>query len=424
MGWNSASRVAVRLLSSICGLTLGLAGSPLAAQELTRTTGIDDLPRPGYEPRTIRTGGFIIMPMLQTGLRFDNNILASDALRKSDLIFQVEPSVEVRRRGAASNLYARTYAILQRFAENPRENTNQFGGEINYRQFTSQRDSISGTASFNRAFERRGDPEAIFALQANRRVALINNIAAELQYAHQGSRIGLVATVGANKIDYIASQDNDRDMFNYRASLRGSLNLTPRLALFVQPYANYREARVKTDRFGNVIDRSNKTYGALTGVAVELADRLTGELGVGVFHANPKDLKLDSFTGLAASGQLTWRPRTRTAISANLFRGDVATIRSGAIGRIDTRFNVGIDQEARHNLILRASVGLRNIAYRGDFDGKQNYYDADASARYLLNRHAWVEIAGSHTQRTTSEVTTRNEEFRKWQAFLRVGFTY
>ncbi|MBH1997818.1 MAG: outer membrane beta-barrel protein [Sphingomonadaceae bacterium] len=406
-------------MSSLFGLTLGLAGSPLCAQDITRTTAIDDLPRPGYEPRTIRTGGFVIMPLLVSGVKFDNNILASDLNRKSDVIFQVEPSIEVRRRSASSNFYGRTYATLQRYAENTRENTTQFGAELSYRQFSSQRDAFSARASFDRAFERRGDPEAIFA--ANRRVALINTASGDLEYSHQGSRLGVTASIGATKINYLSPADSDRDMTTYRAALRGSLNLTQRFAVFIQPYVNRRDPSMKSDRFMNV-DRTTTTYGVLGGVAVEVADRLTGELGVGVLHANPKDLNLAPFTGLAASGRVTWRPRTRTAISANLFRGDVATIRSGAIGRIDTRFNLGIDQEARHNVILRGSVGLRSVSYRGDFDGSQRYYDVDASARYLLNRQAWIELSGTHVKRTSTALPA--EEFRKWQAFLKVGLTY
>lgn len=414
-GGKTAGCVSSRSFSLI--VAAALATFPASAQDITRTTAIDDLPRPGYEPRTIRTNGFVIMPMLETGIRFDNNILASDLNKRSDTIVLIGPSVEARRDTGDSSLRARAYASLSRYGQNSRENTSEFGAYVQYRKDVGRNQSLFTKLAYDRTFERRGDPEADFA--SARRPALIDVTAAELEYGHRGSRIGIVATLGATKLNYLSVDDADRDMVTYRVAVKGSLNLSQRIAVFVQPFANRRDPRLNKDRFG--VSRTTTTYGVTTGVALQVADRLTGEVGVGLFHADPKDLNLRPFNGLAANGRITWRPRTRTAISFNLFRGDVATIRSGALGRIDTRFDLNIDQEARHNLILRGSLGIRNIHYRGDFDQDQRYFDVGVSARYLANRHMWIELAGSHSQRNAA---SQFEDFHKWQAVLKVGFVY
>lgn len=394
-----------------------LATSPLSAQDINRTTAIDDLPRPGYEPRTIRTNGFVIMPMIETGIRFDNNILASDLNKRSDTIFLIEPSIEARRETGDSNLRTRAYASLSRYGKNSRENTSEFGAYLQYRKDVSQKQSVFTKLAYDRTFERRGDPEANFA--SARRPALIDMTSAELEYGHNGPRVGIVATLGVTKLNYLSVEDADRDMVTYRAAVKGSLHLSQRIVVFIQPFANRRVPRLNRDRFG--VNRTTTTYGATTGVALQVADRLTGEVGVGLFHADPKDLNLRPFDGLAANGRVTWRPRTRTAVIFNLFRGDVATIRSGALGRIDSRFDLNIDQEARHNLILRGSLGVRNIHYRGGFDQDQRYFDVGVSARYLANRHMWIEPAANHSRRNSANAS---EDFHKWRVALKMGFIY
>lgn len=398
-------------------LILGLLAAPAFAQDITRTTAIEDLPRPGYEPRTIQTGGFVIEPMVEGNSRYDTNVFASPDNERSDVFFVLAPSVAARRNTGTSNLYTRAYANAFRYADYTSENITTFGGIVDFRKKLSGRDSLAAKIVFDRTFERRSDPEAFIA--QFRRPARINSAGTEVEFAHQSGRLGLVAGVGATKLDYLAAADSDRDMTTYTARLKGSVNLSERLAVFIQPFANRRDPRLRFDRFG--VDRRATTYGATSGVAVQVANRLMGQVGVGLFRTNPGDLGLDSYTGVAANGQMTWRPRTRTAISFDLFRGDAATVRSGALGRIDTTFNLNLDQEVRHNLLLFASAGYRKIRYRGDFDVSQRYLTAETSARYLFNRHLWAELGGNWMDRASK---SQFDEFRKWQIFLKLGFKY
>ncbi len=416
-GSGRAARLRWRYRRLPLVIAFALGGSPLVAQDITRTTPIDDLPRPGYEPRTIQTGGFVIEPRLDLGVRFDNNIFATDENRKSDTIFLVRPSVEVKRDTDKSMFFLRGYGEFSRYAKTSQENTDQFGIRASYRKGFGDRHWVTATASFDRTFDRRGAPEANPDLTQS--PALINVTNGDLEYRYDGSRIGVTATAGVTKLDYLSLEDSDRDMLTYRVAVKGQVKLSQRVAVFVQPYLNDREPRLKTDRNG--VDRSTTTYGALAGVSLELGDKLNGNIGIGIFHSNPRDLALDAFTGLSANGQLTWRPQTRTAVRLDIFRGDVATIRAGAMGRIDTRIDLGIDQEVRHNLIVRGSVGMRNVHYRESFDADQRYWTGEGGARYLLNRHMWIEAVATYTRRTADIAA---DEFSKWQGMIRLGLTY
>ncbi len=398
-------------------LILGSLTTAALPQEITRMTPIEDLPRPGYESRTIQTGGFVIEPMVEGTARYDTNVFATPSNKRDDFFFVLAPSVIARRNTGSSNLYARAYTNVYRYTQYQSENVTTFGGIVDFRKKFSDKDSLAAKVFFDRTFERRSDPEAFIA--RFRDPALINSAGTELELTHQGGRLGVVAAVGATKLDYLSVDDADRDMTTYTARVKGSVNLSERFAVFIQPFANRRDPRLRFDRFG--VDRRATTYGATGGVAVQIADRLMGQVGLGAFRTNPGDLGLKPYTGLAANGQMTWRPRTRTAVSFDLFRGDVATVRSGALGRVDTTFNLGVDQEVRHNLLLFGSVGYRKIKYRGDFDVNQRYLTAQASARYLLNRHVWTELGANWMDRASK---SQFDEFKKWQIFLKLGFKY
>src|SRR3546814_19223227 len=82
------------------------------------------------------------------------------------------------------------------------------------------------------------------------------------------------------------------------------------------------------------LDRDATTLGFLTGAGLDIGTKWRGEIGVGLFRTNSDDPTLRSFSGFAANGKITWSPDERTAVTAAVFRGDVATVRSGpATGR-------------------------------------------------------------------------------------------
>jgi hypothetical protein len=103
------------------------------------------------------------------------------------------------------------------------------------------------------------------------------------------------------------------------------------------------------------------------------------------------------------------------------FRGDVATIRSGALGRVDTRLSLALDQEAHHDLIVRSFVALRNVHYRGSIDRDQRYLTVGAGLRYLLNRHVSLLLDADWTRRGADQP---NERLHRHQTTTTLLFLY
>lgn len=112
---------------------------------------------------------------------------------------------------------------------------------------------------------------------------------------------------------------------------------------------------------------------------------------------------LDEFTGFGASGELTWLPRRRTALVLNVFRGDVATNRAGASGRVDSRVSLRVFQEIRHNLRGRIEAGYRRGEFRASADNFQNDVTGGAAVEYLVNRHLALELGYRFVDRSAAQ---------------------
>lgn len=393
------------------------SASAALSQQAPPTPSIQDLPRPGYEPRTIRFGELVVSPTLDLRATRDNNIFAARDRKESDVIFAIGPAVDARWRRGATDLEARAYGNLYRYADNGRENATEFGLSADGRQGLGARQTFGGRLSFDRTFQRRSDPEADF--DRAREPVKINVLDGSVDYRYAGPRIGFAANAGATQVDYLPRADADRDLATYRGSVRGFLAAGNRINAFVQASANRRDARLRRDRGG--VDRDVTTLGVLGGVSFDVTQKLSGEMGAGAFRADPDDPTLRRFSGVALNGRLTFRPDLRNAFTFDAFRGDVATVRIGAVGRVDTRLGLRLDQEARHNLLWHAAIGYRDVSYRGTPDQDQTYYSGEFEARYLLNRTVALVGGVDYTRRTADLPDNR---FSRWRATLGVGLTY
>ncbi len=370
-------------------------------------------------------GGFELFPTLDTEVTYNSNIFAlppratETGPKQSppdDAIFSINPRLVAELDRSALNLKADAHANFIRYASTPTENVNTFGISLDGVKRAGGAQTLAASFSFDRAYQRRSDPEA--DLDQGLPPVLINKASGELRYQYQGARIGLIIDLGVDNLNYLPAQDADRDLTTYRGSIRGSVVVAPKISIYVEPFVNRRDARLRVDRNG--IDRDDTTAGATGGVAVDLTDRLVGNVGLGVFHADPDDRTLRPFTGLAANGRLTWHPRVRTMVDFNLSRGDVATVRLGAIGRVDTNVGLSVDQEARHNLILHGGVGYRGVHYR-NVARDQHFITGEGEARYLFNRVYSIVLNTTYTHRSAQVFRDR---FNRWESTLGARFAF
>ena len=381
-------------------IALLLAGIPFAgAQQARRGASPLDLPRPGYERRPIRVGPAEVRIDVELTALYDTNVYATSTAATGDAAVIARPQVQLDWRNANAELHGEVYADARRYLDQGRESATSFGAAISGRIAPAREHALSGEFRFDRSIESRADPEARASTLLPPRK--INILAGEIGYALTGSRIGFSLTGGVQKFDFLDPNEQDRDFTMLRGAARATWRPAAPLSFFAETYINRRNFRTAFDLSG--VNRDATTYGLLAGVSREVSPRLRGRIGAGIFRFDPDDGALNGYTGFALSGDVTWNPRARTAVTAQLFRGDVATARAGASGRTDTRIALTIDQEAYHNVLLRGRAGWTQSKYRGVGSDTLNTWSLAAEGEYLVNRSFSLFVGANYARRTARD---------------------
>lgn len=384
-----------------------LAANAQPTTEEDRTASVLDLKRPGYEPRKIHLGQVTISPEIDFGALYDSNVYAAPVNPRSDVVLTMRPALRVEEDDGNLRWRGEVFAQARRFTSNPRENSETYGimgaASVTPRAGVS----IAASAGFRRAVENRSDSEV--RQNPEEGPPLLDVASGELIVRMGRGKLGVSLKAQAEQYDFVAAADDDRDFTSYRGVLRLLYQVGPAVNGFVQGFVNQRTFRMRDPVSG--IDRDSRTLGGLLGVQVDPGGKVRGDIGVGIFRSNPADPQLKNFTGFALEGSLTYVPRARTALIVDVFSGDVATVRSGATGRVDKRARLTVQQEVRHNLLASAGVRYRETRYRG-VDEHLTTLGGEAEVEFLMGRHFSLAAVVQASKRTGRDRSDRFERFR------------
>lgn len=397
---TSAVRSGWVVLRALPLIAVALAGTPsVEAQQARRGASPLDLPRQGYERRPIRLGSTEVRIDVDLAAIYDTNVYATSTDSTGDVALVARPHVEVEWRNGPTELLGEVYADARRYLGQGRESATSFGAAVSGRVAPGRSHTVSGELRFDRSIENRADPEARASTLLPPRK--INILTGEVGYALRGTRIGLNLTGAVQQFDFLDPNEDDRDFTMLRGSVRATWRPAAPLAFFAETYVNRRNFRTAFDLSG--VNRDATTYGLLAGVSREVSPRLRGRIGAGVFRFDPDDGRLDGYTGFALNGDITWNPRPRTAVTAQVFRGDVATSRAGATGRTDTRIALTVTQEAYHNVLLHGRAGWTQSRYRGPNADTLNNWRLAVEGEYLVNRNYSIFAGADYGRRSARD---------------------
>jgi hypothetical protein len=388
-------------------------------QDQDRNVPVLDLPREGYEAPTHHAGPFVLSATADARVEYDDNIFAQRVDRTSDVLITVRPAVKAKLDTGRISSTTEISGSLYRYVDQTSEDHD--GYAISSRlAMTNERVNVGGRVAFERTFESRHEPEARRPFGTGPRLFTIG--LAELFAGVDGNRTGLSARVTAERYNFLSTIDDERDFTSYQASLRARYRVSPLIEVFAQAFINWRDFRLPTDRSG--INRDAVSEAGLVGVQFDPGGKIRGEIAGGIVHLNPKADTLKGYTGVAVRGSLVYQPWTRTAITLDAFRGDVATVRLGASGRVDTRVRLGIQQEAYHDVLVSGGVGWRKTQYRGVANQSLTTWAADGEAEYLLSRAISVAVTARYVKRTVKDNIPfpSPDEFARFTAGVELRF--
>ncbi|ANI77551.1 hypothetical protein EP837_01117 [Sphingobium sp. EP60837] len=370
--------------------------SPAAAQELDRATPLLEAPSE-YDPVPIQLGRIAAFVGADARLEYDSNIYALPSNEIDDMRFTASPWVNLQMKDDTLDLGLQARAVVRRYFDNKTENSESGSVRFNGVFKLSGSDSISGQAGWLRLVEERGEPEGLSITNIGPRK--YDQLRGELGYTHEGARITLGLKGGVLHNNALRSIDAERDYNQYTGSARVGYRVSGIITTFGEVFIAAREFRLPVDSSG--IDRDSKTYGARGGVSFEPGGLIRGEAGIGVFRFEPDAATQDSRTGLSVSAALTYTPTPRLVITLDGFRGDVATVRSGAQSRTDTRLRLGFQNEIYHNLRWQGAVIYRRSSFLGSAQHERTLAGL-LELEYLLNRNIAFAITGRLASRNST----------------------
>jgi len=411
-----ARRALTLALPIMCASMAGMSTNAVAQQEL-RKAGVRNLPRPGLEAPPIRVGSATLQLQLDAGALYDTNVYATSVNAEDDISFRLKPTAELALSRPTMDLSANLWGDVLEHTQITNESNAQYGGRLDLAVRPGDAHKLTGGAHFNHLTQSRADPEARAPTFVSPR--RFNDYGGQLGYAYQGANLGVAVSGNYRRVSFRDATESDQDHRALQGTGRVSWLPHGGTALFVEGFYVHRDFDLATDFNG--IDRNATTYGVNVGVSRDLTGVITGSVGAGFFRFDPSDPTLEGYSGFGFNGLITWTPQARTSVTASLFRGDVATVRSGATGRIDTRLSLHVDQEVRHNFLVGATLSWVRNEYRGSSDQKRNTLGAALSAEYLLGPRLSLFSEATFARRTADQPT---DEFDRAQiqAGLRLRF--
>lgn len=397
-------------------LGMALMATSAHAQKIETTAPALNLPDGGDQATGIKEGPFVLLPSGEARIEYDSNVYAARSNRIDDFVAIVTPRIEARYSGRQTQASVRGEARLRRFFKVSSENSTDGLVDAKVQTFLSSTDRLTADVSWRRASEDRGDPEARQTQSTSPRQ--FDMFAGEIGWNHQGGRIDFSLQGTASRINYLSAIDDDRDLDIFVGRASASYQISGSVRAVAIGFINQRDFRLAKDYSG--INRDATTYGARAGLRFGDTGFLRGEATVGIFHLSPKDPTLPGHNGVSVEAALAYLPRRRLAITLDAFRGDVASVRSGAQSRTDTKVQLGAQVEARHNFRLQGALFYRRYDYRGSSISEKTK-GVMGEAEYRLNRYVSIAASALYTDRN-SDIPSNNFERLRTAIELRMRF--
>lgn len=406
-----------RLASLVnCSLLAILAPCVAYAQEIgstaPRVLGEDS----EYANRAAEFGHFRLTAGGEARIAYDSNVFAEPIAGSSDGVLTVSPYAEISRDNGRFSFRLRGSLNLRRHDSETTENSEAARVMLQTRLDLPQGQTLTSAASWDRAVEERGDPEARTQLGLGPR--LYDVTTGTVAYRRASPRMLVSVNANIQEVNALSANDDDRDFTTFFG--QAGIGLRPGGPFYVTgtAFANRREFRLEEIVPG--VDRDTTTYGGRLGLQFDDDGFFEGSIAAGAFQLESDDPVTPSRTGFSLDGLLTYRPQRRTAISFEVFRGDVASFRGGASARTDTRVGVHLEQEMFHNFLGRLTVDYQESAFFGTGQNERTWRTG-AEVEYLVSRNASLVATVRYADRNSDFAF---EEFDRFNAGAGVRFRF
>ena len=363
-----------------------------------------------FQPTGIRLGSFLLRPSLEQGVEWNSNA-SGTAGGSSDFL-----SESTLRLNAASD-WSRHSASLDAFGTYRTSVTGtgfsdfRGGADARLNLELGNEFTLNSALGYQRRPEDASSPAAVPGTTSR---PVRETLSGSLGLEKGVGKLRLAATGNANRNTYGDAQlstggilsQADRNQTLYSLALRGGYEVSPALTPFVEAEYGRRIYDNSVDAGGYM--RSANRYGLRAGAALDLGEKLNGELSAGWIFENPDDARLGAVSGLSVQGNLLWSPIRGTLVALTGSTEVEGSTTPGASGSILYASTLAVSRELRANLTGTATMGAAWRHYAASSD-RDFTLSAEASLTWWLNRHAGIRARARH-ELTDSTIPVRNAQ--------------
>lgn len=355
-----------------------------------------------FAPLGLRIGTFVVVSELEQGLTSTTNVNKSVSgeeavLSETALRFRAVSDWSRHRAGAEA------YGLLRKTIS---------GEEI---------DDIEGGAQARLDLDFREDLTSyvLFGYDAQREAAsapaaIVGVEKQPLRHSFEGVvgldqmlgrvQIGLTGEIQRNRYDDAVLSaggrisQSDRDSTIVLGRLRGGYEVSPALTPFVELEVGRRTYDEKQDSEG--YERSANRLAARAGLALDLSEKLAGEISAGWISENFKDPRLARLSGLALAANLNWSPQRGTMVRLDASTHVEGSTDPGESGSLLYSGTLRLEREMRSNLTGAVLLGASYRDYQAG--GHDLILTGQAALTWWLNRYAGLTSRIGYERQTSS----------------------
>lgn len=391
----------MRILTTTA-LTL-LAGAAMAQTQVTTPS---ERMAKDFAPVGARVGSFLVIPKADVSVEYNDNIYATTNNTESDIITTVTPEISARSNWNRHALNAIARGEIQRYADNDREDQENFLVATDGRLDVLRKTSLGGGLAYERSHEERGNPDTTASAKEPTQV---DTLTARAGVQRELGKVVARFDTEAKQIDFDDNRTtggtlingNLRDRNEYTQALRVGYRITDQFEGFVRGTIDTRAYEHK----GSTASRNRSSHGnsLVAGTNFDVSGKTKGEVYAGVMDRNYVDAGFEDVTEPTFGGKVTWNVTQLTSLIGKADRTVEETTIGASSAYVATAYKAEVEHALTRSLLLKGGLGFANNEYQGNGNQREDdVVTANVGADYALNRCLKAGVGYTYRDRDSS----------------------
>lgn len=361
-------------------------------------------PRPELAALGVRIRSFLLLPAIDAGMGYNDNLRATEDQTRSDVYSVMSPRIEARSDWSRHAVRVVANASQVRYRDTTRENFDGWrvsgGGRLDF----GRASTVFGQASVAQEHEDRASPDSA----GDGELSQFRVTETGLGWTHPFGRFdvllsGKLADYGFDAVDTTGralgtSTGEERNRQSQHAEARLGYALWPGYGAYVRTAYNSQDY---DHVLSGELDRDSTGYETSAGIDLEITDLIFGNAFVGHYNQRYEAEGFSDRGGLGFGSSLYWNVTTLSTLHFDLKRSVRESTQPGASGYLSTDAAIELEHELLRNLLLFAGTRLTFREYQ-EVDREEKLQQHHIGANYMINRHLYLRLYLVHrAQRAT-----------------------